>query len=420
MLCGASAIAVLVGGFGYWAATTEIAGAIIATGQIEVETNRQVLQHPEGGVVGEILVKDGDFVDAGEVVLRFDGTLIRSEQAIIEGQLNEFHARRARLEAERDGHKTLEFPADLVAQANADSELGEQMSGQLRLFEAKIETMEKEVAQLNEQLVQLSAEIEGVNAQLGSLEEEEVLVAAELKDRESLFERGLISIDAISDLRRDSIRLKGEIGELRARAAQLKGSAASVNIEILKLETSRREAAISALRDLQVREIELAERNFSLLERLSRLDVRAPVAGLVFENQIFAIKSVVQPGQAMMYIIPQDQPLVVSARVEPIDIDQVRIGQDAALRFPALDQRITPVLDGMVAKMSADAITDTVSGMNYYSVELLPGDTEIAKLGDQEILPGMPVEVFIRTDERTPLDYLVSPLMDYFARAMRG
>lgn len=420
MAFGIAAIAILVGGFGYWAVTTNIAGAIIASGQIQVETNRQVLQHPEGGVVGEILADDGDFVEAGEVVLRFDGTLIQSEQAIVEGQINELRVRRARLEAERDGSTDLSFAAELLEKAKTNPDIAEQISGQRRLFHAKIERMGKEIEQFEEQLVQLSAEVDGVKAQLASLRDEAALVAAELEDRESLFKRGLISLNDISGLRRDDIRLTGEIGELEARIAQLKGSAASVNIEILELDTTRREEAITALRDLQVREIELAERNFALLERLSRLDVRSPVSGYVFENQVFSVKSVVQPGQAIMYIIPQDQPLVVAARVEPIDIDQVRLGQEAALRFSSLDQSVTPVLNGAVAKVSADASTDAMSGLSYYAVELLPIETELEKLGGQSIIPGMPVEVFIRTDDRTPLDYLVSPLTDYFSRAMRG
>ncbi|MEM7719671.1 MAG: HlyD family type I secretion periplasmic adaptor subunit [Pseudomonadota bacterium] len=420
MTCGFLAVGLLVGGLGYWSVKTEIAGAIIASGQIQVETNRQVLQHPDGGVVGDVIVKDGDFVEAGQVVLRFDGTLIKSEQAILQGQLDELEARRARLEAERDGLEDVRFADELVTKADENADVAEQISGQRRLFFAKIDRLDREREQFEEQLVQLQAEVDGVNAQLASLAGEEELISAELADRESLFSRGLISINDISTLRRDSIRLSGEIGELQARIAQLKGSVAGVNIEILKIETARREEAITELRDIQVREIELAERNFSLLERLSKLEVRSPVSGLVFENQVFAVQSVVQAGQPIMYIIPQDRPLVVAARVEPIDIDQVHIGQDASLRFSSLDQRITPVLDGVVAKLSADAISDPNTGMQYFSIELVPGELEIAKLGDQVVLPGMPVEVFIRTDERTPLDYLVSPLMDYFARAMRG
>ncbi|MEM9897742.1 MAG: HlyD family type I secretion periplasmic adaptor subunit, partial [Pseudomonadota bacterium] len=325
-----------------------------------------------------------------------------------------------RLEAERDGLTEIAFSDAMLSKSEFSDAVADQISGQRRLFDAKVDRLNREIEQFDEQLVQLRAEIGGVDAQLSALLAEQELVAAELANRESLFERGLMSINDVSDLRRDAIRLDGEIGELNAKIAQLKGSVAGVKIEVLKLETRRREEAITALREIQIREIELAERNFALLERLSRLDVRAPVSGLIFENQIFAVQSVVQQGQPIMYVIPQDQPLVVSARVDPIDIDQVHLGQSASLRFSSLDQQITPVLDGIVTKLSADAISDPSSGMQYFGVELVPGDTQVAKLGDQVIVPGMPVEVFIKTDDRTPLDYLVSPLMDYFARAMRG
>ncbi|MEO1178662.1 MAG: HlyD family type I secretion periplasmic adaptor subunit [Pseudomonadota bacterium] len=420
ILVGFVAIAVLVGGLGYWAVRTQLAGAVIASGMVQVESNRQVIQHPDGGVVGEILARNGDWVDAGDTLLTFDDTLFRSELAIIDGQLSELMARKARLQAERDQLSEMSPPTSLLTAAANSPEVSEQVDGQFRLFRARRSTLAREAEKLEEQAAQFSAEIDGLEAQLESLQEELTLVSEELADRESLFERGLIPVSQVSELRRDRARLTGEIGELTARVAQVRGSIAGVEIEIIQLSTRRSEEAITDLRDLEAREIELSERKFALIEQLSRLNVRSPVSGVVFDSQVFALQSVVRPGEPIMYVIPQDQPLVIAARVDPIDVDQVFMGQEAVLKFSGLDQRTTPEISGLVTALSADAITDQATGQNYFDVELIPREDELTNLGDQVLLPGMPVEVFIRTTDRTPLSYLTSPLMDYFDRSMRG
>lgn len=420
ILVGFGAVAILLGGLGYWAVKTQLAGAVIASGMVQVESNRQVVQHPEGGVVGEILARNGDWVDAGDTLLTFDDTLFLSELAIIEGQLTELMARKARLQAERDQLPEMTPPAALLVAAAENPETSEQLKGQVRLFRARRSTLKREREKLAEQVAQFTAEIKGVDAQLLSLQEELTLVSEELGDRESLFERGLIPVSQVSELRRDHARLRGAIGELTARVAQIRGSIAGVEIEILQLATRRGEVAITDLRDLEAREIELSQRRFALIERLSRLNVRTPVSGVVFDSQVFALQSVVRPGEPIMYVIPQDQPLVIAARVDPIDVDQVFMGQEAVLKFSGLDQRTTPEIAGLVTALSADAITDQATGQTYFGVELTPQENELTKLGDQALLPGMPVEVFIRTTDRTPLSYLTSPLMDYFDRAMRG
>ncbi|MEO1542766.1 MAG: HlyD family type I secretion periplasmic adaptor subunit [Pseudomonadota bacterium] len=420
ILVGLFAIVVLVGGLGYWAVRTQLAGAVIASGMVQVESNRQVIQHPDGGVVGQILARNGDRVMAGDTLLTFDDTLFRSELAIIDGQLSELMARKARLQAERDQLPEMSPPEALLAAAADNPDVSEQLRGQIRLFDARRSTLAREAEKLEEQVAQFSAEIEGLGAQLVSLQEELTLVSEELADRESLFERGLIPVSQVSELRRDRARLTGEIGELTARVAQVRGSIAGVEIEIIQLTSRRSEEAITDLRDLEAREIELSERKFALIEQLSRLNVRSPVNGVVFDSQVFALQSVVRPGEPIMYVIPQDQPLVIAARVDPIDVDQVFMGQEAVLKFSGLDQRTTPEISGLVTSLSADAITDQATGQNYFGVELAPQEDELMNLGDQVLVPGMPVEVFIRTTDRTPLSYLTSPLMDYFDRAMRS
>lgn len=416
---GLLALVALLGGIGYWSVTARIAGAIVSSGMIQVESNRQVIQHPDGGVVGEIRAKDGDVVAAGDVLIRFDDTLLRSELAIVEGQLDEILARKARFEAERDEGATVVFPQELLERAALRPDVISQMEGQERLFETRIEALGRESEQLDEQVEQIENQIRGAQAQIDALAIQLDLISTELRDQQELLDKGLTQASRVSTLRREEAQLKGEIGKLDSDIARARGQIASIRIEQLKLMTQRREDAISTLRDLQFREIELREQRLSLLETLSRMEVRAPVGGVVYGSQVFAIQSVVQPAQPIMYLIPQDQPLIVSARIESIHIDQVFVGQPASLRFTAFDQRRTPEIMGHVSKLSADVFTDEATGISFYQAELLPDEGEIAKLEGQELLPGMPVEAFIKTGERSPLTYLVKPLTDYFNRAFR-
>lgn len=414
---GFTALALLIGGIGYWSVRTEIAGAIIASGMIVVENNRQVVQHAEGGIIGVIAARDGDRVESGDLLVELDDTFIRSELAVAELQLIELRARRARLEAERDEADEIVFPADLV---RLDKEAArDQIEGQRVLFLARKETFEKELSQIRERALQTENQIEGTEAQLAALAVQEELASEELFVQEDALSRGLTQAARVSTLRREAARLQGEIGQLRADTARFRGEIAGFEIERVRLQNARREAAISELRDIQFRELELSEQRQSLLKRLDRLDIRAPVAGIVYGSTIFAQNAVIQPAEALMYVIPQDQPLIVNARVEAIHIDQVHIGQTATLRFSAFNQRLTPEVTGTVLDVSADVFRDDATGMSYYSVHLAPLAKELPKLEDQALVPGMPVEVYLRTDDRTPLSYLTKPLTDYFGRAFR-
>jgi len=254
---------------------------------------------------------------------------------------------------------------------------------------------------------------------LNALSIQEELILDELTDQETLFEKGLVQMSRVSSLRREAARLAGEFGKLISDVAQFRGQIASFEIEKLKLGSSRREQAIVTLRDLQYREIELSEQRVNLRERLSRMDVPAPVGGIVYGSNVFTVKAVVQAADPLMFVIPQDQPLIVSARVEAIHIDQVHIGQDATLRFTAFNQRQTPEILGVVTDVSADVFQDEVTGVSFYRVELVPKQGELGKLDDQALLPGMPVETYLRTEDRTPLSYLTKPMTDYFGRALR-
>ncbi len=419
VLIGLGALGFLVFGLGAWSALANISGAIVAPGMIIVEGNRQAVQHPEGGVVGQILVEEGAKVEAGDTLLRLDGRMLRSELAIIESQLFEIMARRARLEAERDGAEVLRFDQELMELAETNTDVLALMLGQERLFRARQDSLGKEVEQLAEQKVQIGNQIEGSMAQLSALREQLSLIEQELSDQQSLLDKGLTQVSRVLSLQREKSRLGGLVGELTSQAAGLRARVTEIEIGALKLDTNLREQAISELRDIQYREIELKERRLSGRETLSRLEVKAPVNGVVYGRQINTIGAVIRPADVIMYIVPQDIPLVISTRIDAINIDEVALGQEAALRFSAFDQRTTPEIYGYVSKVSGDTFVDENTGYTFYQAEILPKEGEVERLGNITLVPGMPVESFIKTGERSPLNYLVKPMADYFNKAFR-
>ena len=420
VLLGLLALVTLLGGFGIWAVRSNIAGAIIASGRIEVDRNRQIVQHPDGGVVSEILVVEGDTVTAGTILIRLDSTLLQSQKLIVEGQLFELMSRRARLEAERDETGGLSFDAELSAIAQERPEVADLLAGQERLFQARRESVARETEQLEKRSGQIQSQIQGIKAQQVSLDRQLELIEKELVSQQSLLDRGLAQAATVLNLQRNAASLQGRIGELAASEAQAEGRITEIDIEILKLGTRQREEAITRLRDLKYRELELAEQRHSLQERLTRLDITAPVSGIVYGLQVHTLRSVIRPADPVLFLVPQDRPLVIAARVEPIHVDQIFVGQDVVMRFSALDQRQTPELFGKVAKVSADAFDDQTTGMTYYRAEMILNEGELARLPEGTVLiPGMPVESYIRTRDRSPMAYLIKPLADYFNKAFR-
>lgn len=420
LIIGLSALAILVGGIGGWSVLTELAGAIIAPGRIEVDQNRQIIQHPDGGVVAEVLIKEGDQVAADAVLIRLDPTRLRSELAIIEGQLFELMARRGRLDAERDGLETPAYDPLLIEAATTNADAKTLMDGQTRLMEARLTTFLQQTEQLRKRSGQIASQIDGITAQQAALTRQLELIQKELADQQSLLEKGLAQSARVLALEREAARLEGQVGELTAQKAQAEGRITELDIEVLRLDAARREDAITRLRDIQFRELELAEQRRALLERLSRLDIRAPVGGVVYGLNVFGAKAVIRPADPVAFIVPQDRPLVIRANVETNNVDQVYPGQAVSLHFSAFDQRTTPQLEGQVTAISADAFSDERSGASFYRVDIALSEDEAAKLPEGAVLiPGMPVEAFIRTANRTPLEYLLKPLTDYFAKAFR-
>ncbi|KPA21086.1 Type I secretion system membrane fusion protein PrsE [Shimia sp. SK013] len=420
LIFGILALAVLLGGFGTWSVMTEISGAIIASGRVEVDRNRQVVQHIDGGIVTEIKVDEGDIVEAGQLLIRLDDSLLESERTVVEGQLWEMMARRGRLEAERDGLEEIAFELDLLKAAAEDGDVAGIVGGQRNLFHARRDTLKQANEQLNKQVVQIGNQIEGINAQIQAMGVQLTLIQQELADQQQLLDKGLAQAARVLGLQREEAGLAGRVGELTANRAQAEGRITEIDIEKLKLTTARREEAITTLRDLRFSELELIEKRLSILSRLDRLEIRSPVAGVVYGLQVFALQSVIRPADPVLFVVPQDRPLVIATQVPTIHVDQVYPGQDVTLRFSAFDQRTTPELIGRVTQISADAFQDEATGMSFYRTEIELAEGEETKLPtDVALIPGMPVDAYLRTQDRTPLAYLIKPLSDYFVKAFR-
>lgn len=419
LVIGFCALLALLLGFGLWGATADLAGAIVASGQIEVEQNRQIVQHPDGGVVASVEVIEGQRVEAGEILLRLDGTLITSELAIVESNLDELTVQRARLEAERDGANEITFPPALLEAAKSRVELAGQITAQSNLFKARAEADATYKQQLGRQIDQIHSRVKGIDAQAKAIEIQLELIQQELATQRGLLERGLAQMGSVLALQREEARLMGQTGDLMANRAQSEERATEIELQIGSIDLRRREEAADGLRAQNPQELELAERRRALQERIARLEIRAPVAGVVIGLTVTTPRAVVRAAEPLLYIVPQDRPLVIAAQVSPIDIDQVFVGQDAELVFSSFSTRTTPHLFGKVTVVSADAFTNQQAGFSFYRVELELNPGEREKLGDLALLPGMPVESFIQTDSRTPLAYLVKPFTDYFNRAFR-
>jgi HlyD family type I secretion membrane fusion protein len=415
---GILALVILVGGFGGWAGTAQITGAVIVSGLIEVDQNRQIVQHQDGGIVTHILVDEGDVVEKGDLLVRLDAQDLQAALAVVEGQLFEILARRARFEAERDSTGELIFDP-LLDEGNPET-VANLKAGQTNLFNARLDTNARRTEALSNRKDQIASQIRGILAQQNALGTQLGLIDEELSNQKALLDRGLAQASVVLNLQRETARLQGQTGELAASAGGAEERIIEMEIELLSLETARREEAITLLRDLQFNELELRERRTTLVRQLARLEIRAPVSGIIYGLQVFGSGVVIQPADALLFIVPQDRPLVIAAQVAPTDIDMLTIGQEVAVRFSALDQRTTPELYGKVALVSADAFTDNANSASYYRAEITLNDGELARLpSNATLIPGMPVEAFIRTADRTPFNYLIRPLSDYIARTFR-
>jgi membrane fusion protein, type I secretion system len=418
LIAGLAVVAVLAGGLGGWASTQQISGALIAPGQIVVESNVKKVQHPTGGVVGELLTRDGDVVKSGQVVVRLDDTVTKANLAIVTKNLDAAMARAARLEAEQRGLDKIKFPPQLTDRAS-DPDVAAVIGSETKLFEVRVTGRAGQKSQLHERITQLNQEVEGLAAQARAKEQEIALVQQELTGVRELYEKHLIQISRLTTLERDAARLNGERAQYVAARAQTKGKITETELQIIQVDKDMMSEVSKDLRETNDKVGELIERKVTAEDQLRRVDIRAPQDGIVEQSTVHTVGGVITAGDAIMLIVPQADDLQVEAKVNPQDIDKLQVGQKTLLRLSAFNQRTTPELNGVVSRVSPDVTTEQRSGQSYYTIRVSMPPEEVARLGDVKLIPGMPVEAFVQTGERTLISYLMKPLSDQLMRAFR-
>ena len=417
-IIGFLSVVIMVGVVGGWANFTELNGAVIAPATIMVESYSKKVQHKEGGIVGEIRVKDGDRVEVGQTLVVLDNTETKSELTIIDGLLDEALAKRARLEAQRDRASALIFPPEVLARASEPG-VAAIMAGQTKLFDARLQAVVGKKDQLTQQIGQLTEQIGGLGSQKISKEKQLTLISAELTDLKDLQSKGLVPVSRVMAMDRETARLEGERGELVASKASAEARIAEVKVQILQIDEEDLSQTLTDLRDIEGKVAELKERKLAVASRLERMAIKSPITGDVYQLAVHTIGGVIGPGESLMLIVPEADELILQAQVMPQDIDKVRPGQIAHIRFPAFNSRLTPEIAAQVTQISADTSRIDASSPPFYSVRLMISATELAKLGSNKLKPGMPAEAFIQTEAQTPMTYFLKPLTDQFAHALR-
>jgi HlyD family secretion protein len=418
VVVGCAIVLFLAVGLGGWAATAEIAGALIAQGSLVVDSNVKKVQHLSGGVVGEVRAHDGDHVKAGDILVRLDETVTRANLAIITKGLTELYARKARLGAERDGAASVPVPKQLADKTN-DPDVQEALASERKLFELRRKARLGQKDQLQQRIRQLEEQIGGLTAQQAAKAKELDIIAQELQGVRDLWSKNLVQINRLTSLEREEARLQGERGQLIATAAEAKGKIVETELQILQVDQEANSDVAKELRDTDSKIGEYVERRVTAEDQLRRTDLRAPQDGVVFQSTANTVGGVITAGDPVMLVVPEADTLMVEAKVEPRDIDQVQFGQQVLLRFSAFNMRTTPEISGTVVRVGADTSTDQRTGQSYYLVRIAMTPEEVARLGEVKLTPGMPVEAFIETGNRTVIFYLVKPLQDQLKRTFR-
>lgn len=415
---GLAIIVLFIGGLGGWAASVPLAGAVVASGQVVVDTNVRSVQHPTGGVVGDIRVREASRVKEGELLVRLDDTVSRANLQVIVKQLDELTARQARLEAERDGLDDLVLPVGFAGRLD-NGDVERSWNSERTLFAARKTAREGQRRQLRERIDQIRGEIAGLAAQEAARRRQVELIERELVDIRDLFRRNLVPRTRLVELEREAARLAGDVGQFVAERARAEGRITEAELQIIQVDQELRREVSAELRDVQARMGEFVERRVAAEDALRRIEIRAPIAGLVHQLSHHTIGGVIPAGQTIMQIVPGDDVLVIEVRLMPQDIDKVAVGQKAAIRFPSFPHGTTPEVAGSVTRISADVVRDQQTGAVFFTARLSVREGELARLGDNRIVPGMPAEVFVQTGERTALAYLTKPLFDQINRAFR-
>ena len=401
---------------GGWATLVPLAGAVIVPGNLVVQSNVKAIQHPTGGVVAEIAVHNGQRVIGGELLVRLDATQAQASLQVITKQLDEIRARMARLVAERDGRTQIAIPAELASRASEDAVKTLIMSEE-SLFRARdnarrsqIDVFQSRIAQLGEQIAGLDAQIEAKTKQLD-------LISGELAGVQGLYDKQLVPLARLTALQRESARIEGERGQLTSAIAETRSKIGESQLQILKLEHDFRTDVVKELGENQGKEAELVERGTAARDVLDRIEIHTPASGVVQQLSIHSVGGVIRPGDSIMEIVPDLDDLQIEARLQPADIDHVRTGQDAYVRFSAFSQRVTPQVSGVVSYVSPDTSRDQQANAPYFTVRVSLPEDERRRLVGLQLVPGMPAEVFMQTGSRTMMSYLLKPIMDQMRRA---
>ncbi len=450
---GAAVCVVVVVCFGGWSAFASLQSAIVAPGVIAAEGRTRAVQHLDGGIISEILVHDGDEVQAGDVLIRLDATRLASERAIIENRLYEALARQARLNAERDDMPGMTRPPLLDAMVATDrswtqikptgnlalasalagkgdarlapmptgTEIADRVfSGQERLFRARRDTLKAQVDRLDKSIAQSREQMTGVEAERASMQRQRDLIAKELEGSRKLYEKGLMPLPRVLALERQQAELEGNIASRSADMAAIEQSIGQLQLQILELQRDTREKVLQELREADSNVQDLTEQRIAAIDKLSRTDIRAPVSGRINGLAFHTIGGVVKPADTVMEIVPDNEALIVEARADTASVDQLHAGQPARIRLTAFDQRSTPELEGTLLLVSPDRLTDPQTGAPYYALKVSIADSELARLGDdKQLVSGMPADVFVVAGSRSPMSYLMKPLTDQMARALK-
>ncbi len=419
MIAGAATVLALFGGIGGWAAMTDLSGAVLAPATVVVAGNLKKVQHPSGGVVGNIFVRNGDRVKAGDMLVRLDDTVTRASLQLVTKQIDELSGRLSRLKAERDEAVTVAFPAELLGRKN-ESDVTQILSGEQTLFESRVRSRTEQKKQLGLRIAGMQEEIAGNTSQAAAKSREIDLIGKEVASLAGLEAQKLVTSSKMMALHREAARLEGEKAQLQAAAGQSRGRIAEIEVQKLNIDSQAKSEIVKELRETQGKIVEMSERRTAAEDQLRRIDITSPADGLVHQMSVNTIGGVVNTSEPLMLIVPEGDRLLVEAKIAPQDIDQARSHQLANIRFPAFNQRTTPNVDGKVIHIAADLTHEPQQPhLSYYIARIEISDDEMKKLTGLRLVPGMPAEVQIKTDERSALSYLIKPLTDQFAKAFK-
>lgn len=414
-----ASVAIVGGGVVGWAMTTKIDSAVVVSGTFSVKSNAQAIQHPEGGVVGAIFVHGGELVKQGQILFRLDAAKVASDTSILERKLIDLVAERARLEAEQQDAATIAIPAPPVAAAKALETLRTSIKAQQNLLNEKRSARASQLGQLTERSTQTETQIRGLSEQLKALHGEMQQAAADLEDQRMLDKKGLMRRPVLRQTEREVSRLQGQIGDTEARIASARSQLTETEFKIAETRKNGQSDILTQLQSVVEKIAQADQEREASTDRMQRLEIKAPRTGYVSELAIHTIGGVISPGQTVMSIIPNDDPLVVTAKIRPDEVDEVHPGQPATVRLSSLKLPTPPELEGAVVNVSPDQLKDEHTGQAYFMVKIdIPVD-EVTKLHGKELFPGMPAEVLIRGEARRVIAYLTQPLTDKLGLVFR-